>query len=160
MITRVDMTMGISVALYGIVGELLYDSEGKEREYPLSIKYALDRNLAIFGKDFKQVMSKRDELIKKYGKLDEKGEKYSLEEGTEEAKTAQEEFAEILDTGISHDLAQIEAEEVGAFKDTPLTKVDLELFIACLVHDPSLEKELGMTPKKSVEETKVEDIGQ
>lgn len=157
MITRIDMTLGISVALYGIVGDLLYDADGKEREYPLSIKYALDRNLAIFEKDFKKVMETRNELVKTFGKLDEEGKKYVLENGTEGAETAQGEFAKVLETGVSHDLVQIEADEVGAFKDTPLTRVDLELFIACLVHDPSLEKELGMEPKKPVEEERTED---
>lgn len=160
MISRIDLTYGISVALYGIVADLLFDKEGNERDYPLSIKFALNRNLAVFEKDFRMVNSKREELIRKYGKLDGEGKKYSLEEGTEEAEKAQDEFARLLDTSVSHHLVQIEADEVGAFKDTPLNRIDLELFIACLVHDPTLEEELGVEPKKSVKVEDGEEVGQ
>lgn len=141
----VKMSLRASYALCDILEHMIFESEGKEREFPFGVKYKLQRNFAQVSKDANFIIKERDNLIRKYGapQKDEDGNEV-ISVTQENLDTYNKELTNLTNTIVEHDFLKFTIEETtNYFNNVETLNVDqMDLFISCMVEDPVLEDEL------------------
>ena len=135
----------ISIALYGVVLKLLNMESGEERtDIPFTTRYKLQRNSALFEKDYVSSIDFRDNLLKEYGTLDEEKQEYLPPTDEETLKEVRDKLTAYLKEPVSYDPLLLKPEELEIFKGVKLTTTETDLLIVCLTDDPEIRKELGL----------------
>lgn len=135
----------ISIALYGVVLKLLNTESGEERtDIPFTTKYKLQRNSALFEKDYVSSIDFRGNLLKEYGTLDEEKQEYLPPTDEEAIKEVKDKLTAYLKEPVDYNLLLLKPEELEAFKGVKLSTTETDLLIVCLTDDPEIRKELGL----------------
>lgn len=155
------MTYAASVALYDLIGKILVDvkdGKGVERALPFTVQYKLNRAATMLSKDFDFISSKKDELIRANGELDEKTNLITVTD-EEKKKAILAELNDAYQMVTEHVFTKLTSDEVLSIHldDVGFTAQEMGLFIAALVEpdkaEEPVEEPVEEPAEKATEET-------
>ena len=131
------MTYAAAVALYDLIGKILVEvknGQGIERPLPFQVQFKLNRAVNQLAKDYDYVSSKKDELVRKNGELDEKTNLITVTD-EEKKKVVLEALNEVYQTVTEHTFTKLTQAEVLEIKldDIQFTAQEIALFVSALV---------------------------
>jgi hypothetical protein len=149
------MTYAASVALYDLIGKILVDvkdGKGVERVLPFTVQYKLNRAATMLSKDFDFISSKKDELIRANGELDEKTNLITVTD-EEKQKAIMAELNDAYQMVTEHAFIKLTSDEVLSIHldDVGFTAQEMGLFIAALVEPDKTEEPVEEPADKSTD---------
>lgn len=154
MANDIKMTLGASIILNKVLNAILFVDQSttpaKERPLSLPIKYKLQRAKSLVEKDCAFFDTERDNLIKEMGvEKEDHSAIYVPEDKLDEYKKR---LTELVQLEISHDFLKIKPEDVANIDVEGLTTEEVALFMAYLIDDEDLIKDLSTPIEKPVKE--------
>lgn len=131
------MTYAAAIALYDLIGKILVDvkdGKGVERPLPFQVQFKLNRAANQLAKDYDYVSSKKDELVRENGELDETTNMITVTD-EEKKKVVLDALSEIYQTVTEHTFTKLTQAEVLEIKldDIQFTAQEVGLFVSALV---------------------------
>ena len=149
---QINITLGVSLILGDVTNLLLYTKkkgpDGKEyyadRELPFRLRYRLNKNRLLFEKDSREFQKQRLFALAKYGEATPEGDNVTINDHQKQELFKQE-IAKMLDIPVSHNIVEIEPEDLDLVKDTDIeiSPDAMALFIGYMTNDPELQKDLS-----------------
>lgn len=161
MANDIKMTLGASIILNKVLNAILFVDQTTtpmtERSLNLPIKYRLQRAKSMVEKDCVFFDNERDNLIKEMGvEKEDHSAIYVPEEKMDEYK---KKLTEIIQLEVTHDFMKLKPEDVANIDVEGLTTEEVALFMAYLIDDEALMKELN-TPIEKPEPVKEEETAE
>lgn len=128
-----------TIAAFKIIGKILLNPDGSEREIPFNVKYKLQRCKDVFEKDFKFFEAERISLIKKLGK--QEGDQMVVP--ADKMKDFSAELMKILKIKVEHSIKKLTPEEVEVIDIKDATIEEVDIFTALLVDDKELTEDMN-----------------
>lgn len=149
---QINITLGVSLILGDVTNLLLYTKkkgpDGKEyyadRELPFRLRYRLNKNRLLFEKDSREFQKQRLFALAKYGEATPEGDNVTIND-PQKQELFKQEITKMLDIPVSHNIVEIEPEDLDLVKDTDIeiSPDAMALFIGYMTNDPELQKDLS-----------------
>ena len=151
MSNEINMTIGVSIVLNKVLTSIIFidpnPEKPSERILPLSIKYKLQRAKNMVEKDCIYFENEKAKVIKDLG--EEKGGDISIPKEKEEEYKSR--LLSILQTEVAHNFIKLKPADVSDINVEGISTEEVSLFMATLIEDEDLEKDLN-TPVSSKKE--------
>lgn len=159
-LNEVKMTIGASIVLNKVLTLILFTDPNPdkpiERSLPMSVKYKLQRAKSLVEKDCIFFEQKRADLVKKYG-VAEEGKGDTLTVPDDKMDAYRKDLLDVFQIEVSHEFLKMNPEDVSEINVEGVSTEEISLFMAILIKDDALEKDL-LTPIESSTETKEEKV--
>lgn len=160
-IETVQMTYAAAVALYDLIGKILFDNsqdgQQTERSLPFGVQYKLNKAATQLTHDYDYIQEKRNALIIENG--EEKDGKYTVTDETKKAEVISA-LQELYGQVTTHTFLKLTEEEaLLGLKDINLTSQEALLFTSALVEvEPKKPEEPAISSEKDSSEKEVEEL--
>ena len=159
-LNEVKMTIGASIVLNKVLTLILFTDPNPdkpiERSLPMSVKYKLQRAKSLVEKDCIFFEQKRADLVKKYG-VAEEGKEDTLTVPDDKMDAYRKDLLEVFQIEVSHEFLKMNPEDVSEINVEGVSTEEISLFMAILIKDDALEKDL-LTPIEAPAETGEEKV--
>lgn len=132
-------TIAEAISAFKIIGKVLLNPDGSEREIPFNIKYKLQRCKDVFEKDFRFFEAERVNLIKKFGI--QKGDQLMVPE--DKMQEFSMELMKVIKIKVEHTIKKLTPEEVEVIDIKDATIEEVDIFTALLVEDKELVEDMN-----------------
>jgi len=147
----VEMSLGVALVLDEVVRKVLFavkEENGEQviidRVLPFRLRYRLNKNRLMLDKDVEWFNQQKMLLLAQYGEATEDNKSVVIND-PKKLELYKERVGQLIDTKISHELVELEPEDIELIEDPDITVSPdaMSLFIGYLTNDPDLEKELA-----------------